>query len=85
MIKAQVKSLIELSFRLISLLPLAAKALNPPPCALRGGMSLLAQPCLIQDDGTTQLQYQHILTRHMLFSINTENERVLKLTILFYA
>ncbi len=39
MIKAQVKSLIELSFRLISLLPLPAKALSPLPCTLRGGVS----------------------------------------------
>lgn len=56
MIKAQVKSLIELSFRLISLLPLPAKALNPPPCTLRGNVSLPAQPCLIQDDRDRTIQ-----------------------------
>ncbi len=44
MIKAQVKSLIELSFRLISLLPLLARALNPPPRTLSSGMSFTAQP-----------------------------------------
>lgn len=43
MIKAQVKSLIELSFKLISLLPLPAKALNPPPCSPRCGVSAPTQ------------------------------------------
>lgn len=43
MIKAQVKSLIELSFRLISLLPLPAKALNPQPSTLRDSVSLPKQ------------------------------------------
>lgn len=44
MIKAQVKSLIELSFRLISLLPLWQKALSPPSCCLRGGAPEPAAP-----------------------------------------
>lgn len=43
MIKAQVKSLIELSFRLISLLPHPAKTVNPPPCSVRCGVSAPAQ------------------------------------------
>lgn len=43
MIKAQVKSLIELSFRLISLLPLLARALNPQPCTLKGSVSFPVQ------------------------------------------
>lgn len=67
MIKAQVKSLIEPSFRLISLLPLPAKALNPPPCTLRGGMSLPAQSSVL-----FRMTGQHsfninILTCHTLF------------------
>lgn len=87
MIKAQVKALIELSFRLISLLLLPAKALHhqtpPLPSTLRGGVSLPKQRVFHSGrQNNTALMSPHIDMKYVVFNKRCiENERVPKLNL----